>query len=712
MATRKREKKSEISADQTIIDEAKKRFARCEEWYGEANKRYISDLKFVHADSDNGWQWPEEIKQLRGAERPMLTINKTRQFCLDITNDAKQNKASCKINPVGEKATMEGAQTMQGIVRHIEYQSNAQTVYDKANETQVQGGKGYWRVSTDYADNESLDQEIFIKWLKDANAVYLDPDKQQPDGSDSRFGFIFEDLAKDRFDADYPKFKDDVGGSSVLNNQKPDGWLGKDHVRVAEYFRRVGKTDELILYTSQENGRPETVRASKLPKDVLEAIKELPDTKTRPVTDYTVEWYKIAGDMIVDRGTWVGSTIPIVEVVGETYVLDGKYDCKGHARGLKDPQRMYNYYSSSGVEATALQGKTPWLASARAIKGYMPYWSTANTTNHSVLPYNDLDDKGQPILPPTRPAPPTMPDAYLKGMAIAAEELRMVSGQHDLQQPPSGNPEAYKTVNARQRKGDNANYHFINNLAVGVVYTGKILVEIIPKIYDTKRIIKILGEDGSESAVSIDPDSAKEIIKRGPQDKATVIFNPSFAKYSVQADIGPAYATRRQEAFNAFTQIMAGNPQLMTVAGDLMFKAADFPLADELAERLKRMVPKDLLGEGPDAATKALMDENGTLKTNIQLLLGQYAEVRAQNAGTKADKTINEYKAETERLSVLLKDFKPEQIAQFTARLVLAELQGQPLGTPNVGADAPGDLPGGPTAPVGPEAVPADQPAP
>lgn len=689
-------KEAKLTPDEEIIKEARKRFDRCQEYFSLANTRYLDDVKFVHGDSDNGYQWPERAKKRRDVDdKIVLTINKARQYCLNITNDSKQNKPSIKIRPTGNTATAEGADVAEGIVRHIEYQSDAQSVYNAANVHQVHGGRGHWVLTTRYTGDDSFDQDLYIEGGLDPLQVYFDPDAKKPDKSDQRFAFIFRDMPKDEFDTTYPDHKDDVGQSSIA----PDlTWIDDDHVRICTYYRRTEKKTRLIAMTMPESGEVKMAMADEVPAAILKELLKDPTTRTREVVKHSVEIIKIAGDIIIERGTWVGSTIPLITIVGEESVIEGQYDCRGHVRYLKDPQRQYNYYSSEATEMVALQSKSPYIGPAAAIEGLESYWRTANTENHSILPFNHIDDDGNPIPPPQRQQPPIMAPAYLNGLQIAAEELRMASGQYQSDMGEPGNEQSGRAINARQRQGDMATYHFIDQQAIGIVYTGRCIIEAIPLIYDTQRVIKIIGEDGVESAVTVDPEAAQEYVKQVEKntEKVKIIFNPGFAKYAVEADIGPAYATRRQEAFNAFVQIMAANPDLMKVAGDLMFRAADFPMAEELAERLKRMVPPAVLGKGPSPEVQQLLQQNQTLTTHIQTLMQQYAEERGKqehrqhqsetdafNAATKRvteeqQKQIDVYKAETDRLKALMVGFDPNQIASMTAQLVLQTMQGQP----------------------------------
>jgi hypothetical protein len=647
--------------DQKIIDEATKRFKLCQEW--ESRQRAVADddVKFVNGDPDNNYQWPNDLRKARELDQqPCLTINKARQHCLQIINDAKQNKPGVKISPVGNGATFEAAQVFGGIVRHIEYTSNAETIYDCATENQVQGGIGYWRVVTEYASDDTFDQDIFLRRIKDPQAVYLDPDIREKDGSDARFGFIFEDMPRAEFVKLYPDCEDEVSHAPLGNSE---GWITKDHVRVCEYYSRQNKKDKLVAFMNPNlgdgQGEQEILRLSDLkktlPQDLIDAILADPETKVREILIDDIKWYKIAANKVIDSRDWPGSYIPIVRLIGEESIIDGVWDCKGHVRYLKDAQRMYNYWSSSATEMVALQPKSPWIAPAKSIEGYETYWQTANKIAHSILPYNDTDDQGNQIAAPSKAPPAVIAPAFINGMSIAQNELMMASGQYQSQMGQNENAKSGVAINARQRQGDNATYHFIDNLAVAIRYTGKILIDLIPKVYDTPRVIKIMAQDGTTSDVAIDPQARQSYLEDQEKtaEEAQVIFNPSVGKYAVISEIGPAYATKRQQAFDALTQIMGNSPELMQVAGDLLFKAADFPMADDLAERLHRMVPKNILGEGPPPEVEQMQQQLQGLQQALQAAIQQLADKDAEQKNRDAETSIKGYEAETKRIGTV-----------------------------------------------------------
>ena len=669
--------------DEKIVKEAQRRFDICAQYENDARLRFIEDVKFANGDSDNLYQWDENSRTARGYgtidERPCLTINKIRQHNLNIINDARQNKPAIKIKPVGNGATYDAAQVFEGVVRHVEYISNAQAAYDTATLFQVQGGIGWLRLTTDYPidADQSFDQEIYIRRVKDPLTVYLDPDIKEADGSDARYGFVFDDMSAELFKETYPKHKD-LATKSPLDVS--GDWIRKDQVRVAEYYRIVESEDKVLAYRHPDTGEQAIERKSKMDKALFESVVDAPSTKARQITDKTVEWFLIAGDTIIERSTWAGRYIPLIRVIGEETVINGQMDRKGHTRAMKDPQRLANYWYSAATEHVALQSKTPYIGPMAAFENLETYWDSANTVDHAWLPYNGYDDKGQKLEPPERQAPPVMAQAYIEGLKMASQEIKEVSGQFEADLGMEGNEKSGVAIQQRQRQGDNATYHYIDNLALAIRFLGKQLIDLIPKIYDTQRVIKILAEDGVEHNVLVDPQAQQALAVQQQQeaDKVTSIFNPNVGRYEVEADVGPAYATRRQEAFNALTQIMKESPDLMHVAGDLLFKAADFPMAEEVAERIKATIPPNIVagqpGPGPMQA-EMQKQVQGLSELNAKLSQ-ELSKLKIDRSIEQQQKEIDVYKALTERLKILLPLIPSEaDRVKMVHDLVMAEHQ-------------------------------------
>lgn len=655
-----------------IIMEAKKRWDRCSEWESPSRERFIDDLRFANGDSDNGYQWPNAIRRAREVDaRPCLTMNLIRQHNLQISNQARKNKSAIKIVPQGNGATFDSAQIFANIVRRIENISSAQDIYTIARNFQVDAGIGYWRIVTRYASETSFDQDIYLEPVIDPLSVYMDPDMKEKDGSDANFCFVFDNVPLEIFNEQWPEYRNAIGQNALSVGSGDSDWISRDYVRVCEYFRKVGIDDMLISFVY--GGVRKQILRSKLPKN-MESILKDPLTKTRPVQRQQIEWYLIAGNEVIDSTIWPGKYIPIVRVVGEETCIDGILDRKGHTRYMKDSQRMLNYNASSQVEYVALQTKTPYVASAQAIEEYESMWNTANTANHSVLIYNAMDDSGNPIDRPQREVPPTASPAYQQGMETAFNQMMMTSGQWQNSMGMMGNERTGAAIQGRVAQAETAVFHFQDNYESALIFSGKILIDLIPKVYDTRRIIMIQAENDEDMEVLVDPTAqqAFEQQQAGIQKATLSIFNPNVGDYAIAPSVGPAVSSKRQETVDMFTLILTQAPQLVPLIGDLMLSSMDFDKANEAAQRIKRMVPPAALGTGPSAAEQQLQTQNQSLTQALTQALQANAKQDLKLAGKEQLRDIDVYKAQTDRFKAL-QDAMPEdaeEIIQVLHQLV------------------------------------------
>ena len=706
--------------DAAILKEAKERFARCQEWESAWRDRALFDTKFANGDSLNLWQWDTNVRTERGS-RPTLTYNQVRQHNLQVINDSRQNKSQIKVTPTGGRASYEAAQVFSGIIRRIEYQSKAVDAYSTATYHQVESGIGYVRVETDYVDDTSFDLDLFIRRIADPRTVYMDPDCRLYDKSDANFAFVFEDIPRDRYEEEYGT--EDNTAPVTLDHS--DGWNDKDHVRVAEYWRV--NMNNATIHRLQDGT---VVRDDEIPDELREQVKLL-IVKSRDVAEPKIEWFKLAGDRVIDREEWLGKYIPIVPFIGEETVIAGEMDRKGHTRSQIDAQRIYNYWASAAVEQVALQTKSPYVARADAVEGREEQWATANVKNWSVLLYNPLDEQGNPIQRPEREQPPQMAQAYIQGMQIARQDLMSVTGQYQAELGMPSNERSGIAIQQRQRQGDTATYHYIDNQAKGIRQIGRILLDMIPKIYDVRRVVMTLAEDGDENKVLIDPQApeAHQEVAQGPdgtpapvtpgqaqrqqedpeRPDPTIIFNPNVGTYDVEADVGPSYGTQRQEAANAFSQIMSQNPAAFQIVGDFWATNSDFPGADELADRLKRGLPPQYKA-GPDPQTAAITQHAQQLLSQadqeIAELKQQLAAAQMKSQDKSAEIAVRDYEAETKRLDVV-GGIDPHSL-QIIVRGLVEDMLGTRLQPVLEGhADVQGDLAARMAPPVPPNGADA-----
>lgn len=662
----------DLSGDDRIVQEAHTRWKRCAEHYGDAYKNHRNDTKFAHADPRNNDQWPEGVfKDRDGESRPCLTINIVRVHNDMIINEALRNKSSIKIRPTGGKASFETAQVMQSIIRRIEYISKASMSYRHAMEGQTDGGVGFIKLETAYMNNRTFDQDIYIRRCRNPLCVYLDPDYREFDASDANYGFEFEKMSRSLFRTKYPGKIEKIGQrAAALGNDEL--WLSDKEIMVAMYHRRTPKKDTFISYVVKESGARIEKTLSQIKKESGEAIaaalvaqiKEgVIDGKMRSITDHQVEWFEIAGDTIIDRGDWAGRYVPLIPCIGREVIIDGKLDWKGHTRALIDAQRMLNYNASASVEFGALQSKAPYVGPARAFEG-QEQWKDANVKNYAFLTYSDIDEDApeglQQIAKPERQQPPTSAPVFQQGMQDSERQIMMISGQFQAQmgQEDQQSAASGKAINERQRQSETATYHFVDHQADMLRNAGTQLLDLIPKIYDTERVLFVIGEDGTERWIKIDPNSQEAIqeLKKEKDQAAEIAFNPRIGEYDCMSDPGPNYATQRQEAWNAISIILQQNMELALLIGDQLFKYGDFPGAEEIAERLRREIQatKPYLFGDDDPNVAAAQKQLQQLQALNAELVQKMADMQLRLRGKEEKRDIEASNAETNRMKVMI----------------------------------------------------------
>jgi hypothetical protein len=637
--------------------------------YSESRENELDDLKFLAGSPDNQWQWPADVLQTRGAvqgqtinARPCLTINKLPQHVKQVTNDQRQNRPSGKVIPADDKADPEVAEIFDGIVRHIEYMSDADVAYDTACENQVTYGEGYIRILTEYCDDNTFDQDIRIGRIRNSFSVYMDPLIQDPCGADANWCFITEDLPKEEYERLFP---DAQPISSImaqgLGDQDLTQWIQQKTVRIAEYFYVVYEPVTLRLYPGNV-----TVEAGSPPDREMRQMGLKP-LRERVAQAKKVKWWKTNGYEVLEEQDWPGRWIPVVRVVGNEYEVDGQVYVSGLVRNAKDAQRMYNYWTSQEAEMLALAPKAPFIGYSGQFEGYEHQWKTANVTNWPYLEVNaDATDGQGAVLPlPQRAAPPLPQTGLIQAKLGASDDIKATTGQYDPSLGATSNERSGKAIMARQQQTDTGTYHFVDNLARAVRYVTRQIVDLIPKIYDTQRIARIIGIDGETSMAKIDPTQPEPVRKVMDQSGVVIekIYNPSVGKYDVVVTTGPSYMTKRQEAMDAMSQILQGNPALWQVAGDLFVKNMDWPGAEELAERLQKMIDPKLLADEEDPALQAANQQIQAMAQEMEQLHSMLKQVA--NSMEVQELRIKEYDAETKRLSVVQAGMTPEQIQEI-----------------------------------------------
>jgi hypothetical protein len=669
-----------------ILTVARSRMKTAMAAFSETREDELDDLRFYAGSPDNQWQWPADVLQTRGAvqgqtinARPCLTINKLPQHVHQVTNEQRMNRPGIKVIPADDKADVDMADVFNGVIRHIEYISDADVAYDTACENQVSYGEGYIRLLTEYCDEDTFDQDIKIGRIRNSFSVYMDPLIQDPTGADAKWCFITEDLPKAEYERLYP----DAAPISTLmslgvGDQSISQWINENTIRIAEYFYIEYEKQTLNLYPGNQTAFTGT------PEDKQLRLMFGKPIRTREADRKKVKWCKINGYDILEQREWAGAYIPVVRVVGNEFEVDGRMYVSGLVRNAKDAQRMYNYWVSQEAEMLALAPKAPFIGYGGQFEGYEQQWKTANTNNWPYLEVNpDVTDGQGAVLPlPQRAQPPMASSGLLQAKAGAAEDIKSATGQYNASLGMTSNERSGKAILARQREGDIGTYHYVDNLARAIRHIGRQLVDLIPKIYDTERIARIIGEDGEPDTVRMNP-MQEEPVKRIVDQEGNLIekiYNPSVGKYDVRVITGPGYATKRQEALESMAQLLQGNPQLWSVAGDLFVKNMDWPGAQDLAKRFKKTIDPKVLADEDDPALAAANQQMEAMAAEMenmfQMLQNVNQSMEARELQIKEfEGQIKAYQAETQRISAVQAGMSEQQIQDIAMGVVAAAME-------------------------------------
>jgi len=576
----------------------RKRFASCQDAESELRRAWLDDLKFVMIA---GHQWDGHLGEYRG-NRPKYEFNKLRPTIKQVINDNRKNTPSIKVRAT-EDGDKELADIRQGLIRNVESRSKADEAYDWGAMYAITCGFGCWTIATEYADEGSFDQDICIKRIQNPLSVWFDPAARELDRRDARFAFIESRLSKADFKAKYPGKELKSFDGPGRDGDRFGDWFGEDFVRIAEYwYKETAKktihqlSDGRVVDADEWDALADDAANPPIDPQTGQPVSPpVTVVQSREVSTTKIRMEVISGAEVLEGPTdWAGKFIPIVPVWGDIVNVEGKDEWYGMTRMARDAQTLYNYNRSNLVEIIANQPRAPWLYTAKQIEGYESIWQRQGRDNPLGLPYNP--DPQAASTAPTRDAPPQFPAAMANASSMDADDIKATTGVYDASLGAQGNETSGRAIQSRQRQTDTTTFDYSDNIARAIQYTGEIINDLIPHIYDTDRQIRILGDDGSEDYIRIN----KPVF-----DQATgqwvKVNDLSQGRYDVTVTTGPSFATSRMETLDAMMQLVQAGGPLQPLAFYLAIKNMDLPGVDDILEGARRLaVNSGLLepGEG------------------------------------------------------------------------------------------------------------------
>ena len=616
----------------------------------------LEDLKFARL----GEQWPDQIRKQRELDgRPILTINKLPAFIRQVVNDSRQNRPQIKVKPVDDKADVDTARIYEGLIRNIERTSKADVAYDTAVDYAVSCGFGFIRVSIDYEYDDTFDKCIKIERVANPFSVYGDPHSTSMDGSDWNRAWITDLKSEEEFEAKYKGAQkvdwEDLGYSNL---KAP--WRDSDDILVCESWTREETQREILKLSSGDIVGATEYEAG---KDIFMMAGIVPVT-SRMAKAYKIRQRIMTGAEILEENEWQGQYLPIIPVYGEELNVEGKRYFRSLINQAKDAQRMFNYWRTTATELVALAPRVPFIGEEGAFDAD-PNWSSANTQSLPFLQYA----KGSQM-PSRQPLDGGSAAGSMQEALAASDDIKSITGMYDASLGQRSNETSGRAILARQREGDVNTFHFIDNLSRSIRHVGCVLVDLIPKVYSGERIVRIIGQDGSEEVAKIgeQPEQGEMPEEQGGFPEGVEhIYDLSVGRYDVAVDTGPSYTTKREESAQQMTEFIRSYPAAAPLIGDLLVKGLDWPQADEIAERLKAMLPQQISSGVPpelqqqiqqgQQTIQQLQQENQQLKQSQGMDM-QKAQADAQKA--QADMQIAMQRMEIDRQKMQIEAYRAE----------------------------------------------------
>ncbi|WP_420415284.1 portal protein [Roseibium sp.] len=680
------------TSEDAILKEALKAFDLAEEAEKENRECALEDMRF----SRLGEQWPADIvKQRKLDKRPVLTINKLSAFRDQVVNDARQNKPSMKVHPVDDSADVETADVINGLIRNIEYTSDADVAYDTGVECAVDAGVGYWYVDIDYAFDDTFDLDILIKEIRNPLSVFGDPFNPGADSKKWMRAFVIDQVSKEEFKEQYPD-AECTDWDFDFQDVSPS-WHDEETVTVADFWKREEIQKQIVLLS---NGTVLPAEDLELPKNIEWMLAgDVKVVKSRVVKSHKVTRYKMTGAEILSVDDWPGKYIPIVPVYGEDFDIEGKRHLRSLIHDAKDAQRTFNFFRTTAAELTALSPRVPFIGPKGAFISDEAKWDTANQVSHSYVEYDVVTENGQVMPPPMRQQMDVgAATGALQEALNASDDMKSILGMYDAALGARSNEVSGRAIMARQREGDVSNFHFIDNLTRAIRHTGRIVIDLIPHIYSGERVVRVLGEDGSHMSQKINgpipvmDDAGNPKMKPvfGPNGQPMIdpatgqpamevetrVFDLTAGKYDLIVNAGPSFTSRREEAAAQMTDMIRAYPGIAPIIGDLVAKNMDWPGADEIAKRLQKMLPPQLQGqqippqvkqqiEWGMQRIKQLEEENKAMKADKSLeamkLRQDQVEGQMKNIVALLKAENDRFNAETKRVEVVNSAYQPQE---------------------------------------------------
>lgn len=377
----------------------------------------------------------------------------------------------------------------------------------------------------------------------------------------------------------------------------------------------------------------------------------------RPSKKHKIIHYKIAGDYELDKTEFPSEQLPLPFVDNNSYYdKTGKQICRSFFGDAKDTQRYINYLRTQSAYILKISRYDQWIGSKKNVSSNdtSRNWRDPNNTQ-GMLTYDESPSGAKP----EQVRPPELSQSLFTQYQLAIEDLYTSTGLYPARMGNNGDEASGKAIDARTRQGSYTTYVFFNSINRAIATGGAIVNEMIPRVYDTERVMALMTPDEGMKNITVN----KEMDEYGEQ----VDNDIRKGTYEVRLKPGPSYEGQKEQALQSLRDVLAADPTAFNLIADLY--ADNLPLANtiEIKNRLKTRVPPEIIEagktgrmpqqQGPSPEQQAIQLQQQQIQMEAQFKQKQI-EIKEKELQLKAqqmqvDLEIEHEKLQAEKIQVM-----------------------------------------------------------
>ena len=634
--------------DSKFLSETKKRINDWFGYWGINNTSGQEDRSFLFQS-----QWDSsEIADNRVLGKAQLQFNHLYDFYRRAIAEQRKNTVSIEIRGTNNAKELDQnvIDIHEAVLRGIAYDSKASQVYQGCFATQLHTGYGVIRVKGIWESEKSFNQKLIIENFENPERTFFDLNAKLPDKSDGDFCGAYTSYSKDEFKKLYPDV--DVNSLTGINSvQSNFTWGSSSSVTIAEVYYKEHYEETLYLL---ENGETLTSKEYKNLKEIVaearlsgitdEMLEELNDSmeikKRRKTQRVRMKSAIISGNEVIERKDHPGSMLPMVYVDGDSYKDNEQQYTQTFIKHAKDAQRFLNYCAIEIATALKNSRREQWMATPEHIKGFEKLWKNPEKQQGVMLA-----NESRGTMPQKMP-PSELPQTLLHQYQRAEQDLQAILGMYEASRGAQGNETSGVAIGNRAKQGQNAMFVYFDNLNRGIESVGRVVLDLMPQIYDAERLVSSLDKNSKASSVKINE-----------YDPITDSYHNEIKDYNweINVKVGASFEAQKQESLQTLVQLTQVSPDTFPMVADLIAENLDLRNTPQLVERFKNFVPPDVLAKeaGKEPPPKQPNPQEQAMQAQQQAMQAELQLQHQKIAVEKEKVQVEELKVEVDKIKAI-----------------------------------------------------------